>query len=133
MTEASRSVSVPPVPPARSERSPGVKLVIAVLIAVALMVPLLMIYGLLWDRQQQAQTAQASIGQGWGGQQTIAGPVIVIPYRATETNSGDREWQGRHADRQHDPQPLSLAAVEHGRCRHQAGEAAEGDLRDRRL
>jgi len=82
-----QSVSIPPTPPARSERSPGVKLVIAVLIAVALMVPLLMIYGLLWDRQQQAQTAQASIGQGWGGQQTIAGPVIVIPYRATETTT----------------------------------------------
>eukprot|EP01136_Pigoraptor_vietnamica_P039177 Opistho-1_new@109512 len=86
-----QSVSVPPVasanPPARSERSPGIKLVIAVLIAVALMVPLLMIYGLLWDRQQQAETAQASIGQGWGGQQTIAGPVIVIPYRATETTT----------------------------------------------
>ena len=82
-----QSVSLPPVPPARSERSPGVKLVIAVLIAVALMVPLLMIYGLLWDRQQQAETAQASIGQGWGGQQTIAGPVIVIPYRATETTT----------------------------------------------
>ena len=82
-----QGVSIPPVPPARSERSPGVKLVIAVLIAVALMVPLLMIYGLLWDRQQQAETAQASIGQGWGGQQTIAGPVIVIPYRATETTT----------------------------------------------
>ena len=82
-----QSVSVPPVPPARSERSPGVKLVVAVLIAVALMVPLLMIYGLLWDRQQQAETAQAAIGQGWGGQQTIAGPVIVIPYRATETTT----------------------------------------------
>lgn len=72
---------------AHTERSPGAKLAIAVLIAVALMVPLLMIYGLLWDRQQQAETAQASIGQGWGGQQTIAGPVIVIPYRATETTT----------------------------------------------
>ena len=49
--QSPQTVSVPPVPPARSERSPGVKLVIAVLIAVALMVPLLMIYGLLWDRQ----------------------------------------------------------------------------------
>ena len=85
--QSPQSVSVPPVPPARGERSPGVKLVVAVLIAVALMVPLLMIYGLLWDRQQQAETAQASIGQGWGGQQTIAGPVIVIPYRATETTT----------------------------------------------
>ena len=84
------SPTAPPVPPSpwgeaeKRERSPGVKLVIAVLIAVALMVPLLMVYGLLWDRQQQAETAQQSIGQGWGGQQTIAGPVIVIPYRATE-------------------------------------------------
>ncbi len=87
MTQASQNISVPPVPAARSGRSPGAKLAIAVLIAVALMVPLLMIYGLLWDRQQQAETAQASIGQGWGGQQTIAGPVIVIPYRATETTT----------------------------------------------
>lgn len=70
--------------PPRAERSPGVKLAIAVLIAVALMVPLLMVYGLVWDRQQQAETAQAAIGEGWGGSQTIAGPVIVIPYRSTE-------------------------------------------------
>lgn len=85
------SPPLPPSPPAaareKGERSPGVKLVIAVLIAVALMVPLLMVYGLLWDRQQQAETAQASIGQGWGGQQTIGGPVIVIPYRSTETTT----------------------------------------------
>ena len=73
--------------PPRSERSPGVKLAIAVLIAVALMVPLLMVYGLVWDRQQQAETAQAAIGEGWGGSQTIAGPVIVIPYRATEAET----------------------------------------------
>jgi inner membrane protein len=87
MTISSQSVSLPPAAPVRSERSPGVKLVFAVLIALALMVPLLMVYGLLWDRQQQAETAQASIGQGWGGQQTIAGPVIVIPYRATDTTT----------------------------------------------
>jgi inner membrane protein len=88
--DASVPPTIPPAPPARrGERSPGVKLVIAVLIAVALMVPLLMVYGLLWDRQQQAETAQASIGQGWGGQQTIGGPVIVIPYRATETTTAN--------------------------------------------
>jgi len=90
-SQASQSPDDPPVPagppPRSGERSPGVKLVIAVLIAVALMVPLLMVYGLLWDRQQQAETAQASIGQGWGGQQTIGGPVIVIPYRSTETTT----------------------------------------------
>ena len=66
----SEATSVPPSPPPspwgprreKGERSPGLKLVIAVVLAVALMVPLLMVYGLLWDRQQQAETAQASIG-----------------------------------------------------------------------
>lgn len=76
------SPSPSPVP-TRSERSPGVKLAIAVLLALALMVPLLMVYTLVWDRQSQAETAQSAIGQGWGGSQTIAGPVVVIPYRAT--------------------------------------------------
>ena len=78
------AASPDPETPPRRERSPGVKLAIAVLIAVALMVPLLMVYGLVWDRQQQAETAQTAIGEGWGGSQTIAGPVLVIPYRATE-------------------------------------------------
>lgn len=73
--------------PDERERSPGVKLAIAVLIAVALMVPLMMVYGLVWDRQSQAETARAAIGEGWGGSQTIAGPVLVIPYRATQAET----------------------------------------------
>lgn len=73
--------------PQRGERSPGTKLAIAVLIALALMVPLMMVYGLVWDRQEQAQTAQAAIGSGWGGSQIIAGPVVVIPYRTTEAET----------------------------------------------
>lgn len=68
----------------RKGRSPGIKLVIAVLLAAVLMVPLLSIYALVWDRQIQAQTAQASIGEGWGGSQIISAPVIVVPYRVTE-------------------------------------------------
>jgi inner membrane protein len=79
------SVSVAPERAPKGERSPGFKLAMAVLIAVALMVPLMMVYGLVWDRKEQAQTAQSSIGQGWGGQQVIGGPVMVIPYRTTET------------------------------------------------
>lgn len=82
-----QSVSATPTPPKKAERNPGYKLAIAVLIAVALMVPLMMVYGLVWDRQQQAETAHAAIGQGWGGQQTIGGPVMVIPYHTTETTT----------------------------------------------
>ncbi len=79
---APKSAKPSPRPP--GERSPGTKLIIAVAIATVLMVPLLLIYGLVWDRQTQAETAQASIGQGWGGSQTISAPVLVVPYRTTE-------------------------------------------------
>lgn len=61
-------------------RSPGWKLLIAVLIAMTLAVPLFAIYLLVYDRQSQSETARSSIAAGWGGPQTIAGPVLVIPY-----------------------------------------------------
>ena len=66
------------------ERSPGVKLLFAGLVAAVLIVPLMMVYALVWDRQNQAQTAQTSIVEGWGGPQVIAGPVISVPYTDTE-------------------------------------------------
>ncbi len=63
-----------------TERSPGFKLFFAGLIGAILIVPLMMVYALSWDRQEQAQTAQDSIAAGWGGPQVIVGPVLVIPY-----------------------------------------------------
>jgi inner membrane protein len=68
----------------RRERSPGVKLLLTGLVAAILIVPLMMVYALVWDRQDQAQTAQGAIVEGWGGPQVIAGPVIAVPYRTTE-------------------------------------------------
>lgn len=63
-----------------TDRTPGGKLLLAVLAAFALMVPLFAVFLLIYDRQSQSQTAQASIAQGWGGPQSIAGPLLVIPY-----------------------------------------------------
>lgn len=78
-----------------ADRTPGGKLILAVLAALALMVPLFTVFLLVYDRQSQSQTAQASIAQGWGGPQTIAGPLLVIPYwEATEervVNGGKAE------------------------------------------
>ena len=61
-------------------RTPGAKLLFAVLIAGALAIPLFCIYLLVYDRQQQSETARSSIAEGWGGPQTLAGPVLVVPY-----------------------------------------------------
>ena len=71
----------------RRERSPGGKLGIAMLIAALLAIPLFSIYLLNWDRQNQSETASTSIVEGWGGPQTIAGPVLVIPYQAQSTET----------------------------------------------
>ena len=69
------------------ERSPGIKLLLASLIGFVLMVPLLLVYALVYDRQSQSETAQNSINSGWGGDQVIAGPVIVVPFRTTQNQN----------------------------------------------
>jgi inner membrane protein len=70
--------------PIRKERSPGIKLLFTLLIAGALVVPLMMVYAMVWDRQSQSETAQTAINAGWGGPQVLAGPVVVVPFRTTE-------------------------------------------------
>lgn len=71
----------------RKERSPGIKLLLVCLVGLALVIPLMLIYALVWDRQSQSETAQASINAGWGGPQVLAGPVLVVPFRTTETQN----------------------------------------------
>ncbi|WP_265569898.1 cell envelope integrity protein CreD [Sphingomicrobium nitratireducens] len=71
----------------RSERTPQAKLVIAILIGALLAIPLFSVWALVYDRQSQSRTAEESITQGWGGSQTLTGPLIAIPYRATREES----------------------------------------------
>lgn len=71
----------------RTERSPGIKLLLASLVAFALIVPLLLVYALVWDRQEQSRTAQAAINAGWGGPQVVAGPVVVVPFRTVQVQN----------------------------------------------
>ncbi len=71
----------------RKERSPGMKLLFVALIGAVLTIPLLLIYALVYDRQDQSQTAQTAINAGWGGPQVVAGPVIVVPFRTTQTQT----------------------------------------------
>jgi len=70
-----------------AERSPGAKLGLAILIGILLSVPLFSVWLLVYDRQSQSEVARASIAEGWGGPQLIAGPLLVIPYRATITET----------------------------------------------
>jgi len=69
------------------ERSPGMKLLFVGLVSAVLIVPLLLVYALVYDRQDQSETAQASINAGWGGPQVLAGPIVVVPFKTTQTQN----------------------------------------------
>ncbi|MGZ2412678.1 inner membrane protein [Sphingomonas sp. F9_3S_D5_B_2] len=73
----------------RSEvsRTPGSKLLWAILIGFALSIPLFSVWLLVYDRQNQSREASASITAGWGGPQAISGPVLAIPYRMSSTET----------------------------------------------
>jgi inner membrane protein len=68
-------------------RTPGFKLFLAIVVGLVLTIPLFSVWLLVYDRQNQSEEARASITPGWGGPQAMAGPVLVIPYRATATET----------------------------------------------
>jgi inner membrane protein len=83
----------------QSDRSPGAKLALVIVVGFLLSVPLFMVWLLVYDREQQSQVAQASIAAGWGGPQVMTGPLLVIPYRSevveTVTENGRQVTRAR--------------------------------------
>jgi len=69
------------------ERTPSFKLLLLIVVGLALTIPLFSVWLLVYDRQTQQQEATNSITAGWGGPQAMAGPVLVIPYRANATET----------------------------------------------
>ena len=71
----------------RREWSPGIRLLFVALVGILLTLPLMLVYALVYDRQDQAQTAQSQINAGWGGPQVVSGPVVVVPFRTTQSQN----------------------------------------------
>ena len=74
---------------ADEQKSPGRKLLLAILVGMALAIPIFMVWALVYDRQTRSEEARASITEGWGGPQVMSGPVLVIPYKQTVTETSD--------------------------------------------
>ena len=49
-------------------------------LALLTLIPIAMISGLVSERQQRRQAAVAEVSSSWGNAQSIAGPVLVVPY-----------------------------------------------------
>ena len=86
--------------PVSNGRSPGAKFLLAILIGFFLTIPLFSVWLLVYDRKQQSSEAKTGIAQGWGGPQTMAGPLLVIPYR--ERTSESAVENGKTVTRTHE-------------------------------
>lgn len=69
-------------------RNLAIKLGVIALLIVLLLIPLLMIGGMVNDRQQLRDGVLADIARSSSGEQHITGPILVVPYRKTV-----REWK----------------------------------------
>ncbi len=62
-----------------SRPSLGCKALIIGAIILLLLVPLTMLRELVSERTMRRDEAYATVAQGWGGDQVLAGPVLIIP------------------------------------------------------
>jgi|SRR5665213_1385331 len=70
-------------------RSAGPKFFLVIGLSIAMAVPLFFIQLALSDRENTAATAATDVASGWGGPQTVGGPVLVVPYTVVRTQSVD--------------------------------------------
>ncbi len=59
------------------------------LLVLLLLIPTFFIQGLVSERKQRQQEAVTEISSRWAGSQTVAGPVIGIPYTESVTDGGN--------------------------------------------
>ena len=69
-------------------RNLAIKLGVIALLMLLLMIPLLMIGGMVSDRQHLRDGVLADIARSSSGEQHLTGPILVVPYRKTV-----REWK----------------------------------------
>jgi hypothetical protein len=74
-------------------RSPAFKFVLILFLIVLLLVPLALVYSLIWERENRAASVRREVGQLWGPEQRLLGPFLVVPYTVRiETVQGDKRF-----------------------------------------
>lgn len=70
-----------------------VKVVVIGLLTLALLVPLLVLQGLVSERELRKTDTESDIMRLWGGRQTLGGPVLTVPYivRSVDANGKKTE------------------------------------------
>jgi inner membrane protein len=73
-------------------QSQTLRLFIVGFLVLVLLIPVVMIAGLIQERQARREEAVAEVSASWGHPQAITGPALVVPYleRLTEVGADDR-------------------------------------------
>ncbi|HYN21470.1 MAG TPA: cell envelope integrity protein CreD [Thermoanaerobaculia bacterium] len=56
------------------------KMIVTGLLILALNIPLMMVRGQIWERQQRRDSVVNEVASTWGRAQTLGGPVLTVPY-----------------------------------------------------
>ena len=60
-------------------------------LVLVLMIPSSMVQEVINERSFRKQEAIGEVSSTWGGAQTIAGPVLTVPYKYTWTDKDDKQ------------------------------------------
>ena len=71
----------------------GLKILMVLGLALAILVPLTMIRGVIHEREGYRAQAVAKVTRSVAGRQSLAGPMLVVPYRET-TDVVERDKYG---------------------------------------
>lgn len=77
----------------------GLKLLLVCLLVLVMGVPLLIVGGLVGERQSRAAQVTTTIGADAGGSQTVGGPMLLVPYQRTVETTDDQGRTQRRTDR----------------------------------
>jgi len=62
------------------------RLVVMGIILMGLLIPLSMVQSVVSERTARRDSVASDVSSTWGGSQTVAGPVLVVPYQCTVTD-----------------------------------------------
>lgn len=66
-------------------RSPGFKFFLISFLILLLLIPLGLVFALISERESRANSVRSEVASTWGRDQSISGPVIIVPYTVSET------------------------------------------------
>lgn len=72
--------------------SPAFKLGLISFIILLLLIPLLVVNGLVSERQSRVYEVRSEVGRTWGPEQRLNGPFLIVPYTtASRSMQGDKQ------------------------------------------